>query len=284
VPRCDLCQAHEDCDDGNPCTVDRCVEGCCTSEPDATCLDHFFCYSVKPTKGSPKFAPKPNVHIVDLFEDLVFTVVESTPADNRELCNPVDKNGEGIIDDRTHLDVYQLLAPKKAVRAKEKNIPVTTQFGTVQVDLVLGDKLFVPAAKDLVSPPAAPDFLAHGVDHFKCYDVKRSKGVKPPKGLTVTLDDQFTPGAKAFAVLEIEHLCTAADKNGEGVKNPCAALLCYKVKPVANQPKFTAVNGIFVADQFGPARIDAYKEDDLCLPATIAAGEGPRCLVTGPGE
>ncbi|MFN8543414.1 MAG: hypothetical protein U0807_04330 [Candidatus Binatia bacterium] len=37
TPRCNQCTTGEDCDDGNPCTTDRCCEGRCCSEPIADC-------------------------------------------------------------------------------------------------------------------------------------------------------------------------------------------------------------------------------------------------------
>jgi len=91
--------------------------------------------------------------------------------------------------------------------------------------------------------------------------------------MVVTLDDQFTPGAKAFTIVEIEHLCTAAEKNGQGVKNPCAALLCYKMKPVSKQPTFKSITGIFVADQFGSD--PAHRQTSKACEVQASVGSSP---------
>jgi hypothetical protein len=92
------------------------------------------------------------------------------------------------------------------------------------------------------------------------------------------------------------------DKNDEGIKDPAAHLMCYQATPVAKtctaqaplnagevckkeedcggttkvsafcvlQPKHQPVTGIFVSNQFGSEQVDTVKEEELCIPSTLA--------------
>jgi hypothetical protein len=236
----------------------------------------YFCYNVKPSKGSPKFSPVPNTQIEDAFEDLLFTVSQS-----REFCNPaVDTNGNFNLGPLVHFNVYQITVPKKTPRSMPQDLTVENEFGTIQVDVTIGDKLFVPAHKSLAGPPSAP--VQPGIDHFKCYDVKLHKGSRFTKQ-QIALRDQFTGDLKTFDVLEPEHLCPVARKNTEDVVDCCDAFVCYTVKAAKGAAKFTPVKKVYAADQFGALTLDVVKEDDVCVRSTImrAGDQGPTCLACG---
>jgi hypothetical protein len=287
-PEEDHCTADAQCNDRDPCTSDVCElagdgvdgEGCCTHEAITPCLDAFLCYDVAASKGTPRFSPVPGVHLVDWLEDARFTVTEP-----RALCNPADLEGEGVHDPVTHLDRYQIVPVfKRAPRAKAAGVSVETALGVVQLDVVRGDKLLVPAAKSLATPPPALEG-AH-VDHFKCYDVVPSRGAaKFPQGLHLTLADQFTRAPKVFAVAGPKHLCAAADEDGGGVEDACAALLCYGVKAGAGEPRFSRTKGVRVRDDFGLRQVDVVAEDEACLPAVVndrtCLARGFACAVDG---
>ena len=261
--------------------ADVCGDGCCTgaemscgSSPCATdcgpCRT-FLCYDVKAAKGAPKFSPVPNVHIEDAFEDLTFTVSES-----REICNPTSRDAS-IPTSPTHLNRYQLTVPKRTPRNTPTGIVVMDEFGTLSLDLLVGDKLLVPTAKSLVGPPQP---LAQiDTDHFKCYDVKVTKKTpKFPSGIQLTLGDQFEQGF--WNVFRPAHLCPVARKNQEPVLDPCGALLCYDVRPAKGSPKFKKIKDIFTNDQFGALKRDAIDKDEVCVPATIKQGQATLCLET----
>jgi hypothetical protein len=137
------------------------------------------------------------------------------------------------------------------------------------VDTRKPDLLFVPTAKSLTATPAAPDLQTIGVNHYKCYRIKVSSGTpKFPKGLQASVEDQFTSPAKVFDLRKPRHLCTPVDKNGEGIKNPAAHLLCYTVKPASGQPKHQRQTGLFLANQFGSEQLNTIKEAEFCVPST----------------
>ena len=209
---------------------------------------------------------------------------------------------------------------------KKTNIRVDNQFGTLFVQTEKPDRLLVPTAKDPLAPIAPPDPLTHNVDHFKCYQVEQSKKVcegNPtvkcktdtnctnagllgscnlgfPKDLEVEIADQFTVEPALFALKGPTRLCTPVNKNGEGIKNPEAHLLCYKAKRVGKvcaedalanpgtackreqdcggvrrvtnmcqrQAPHELVRGIHVNNQFGADQLDTQKEEEVCVPST----------------
>jgi hypothetical protein len=61
------------------------------------------------------------------------------------------------------------------------------------------------------------------LDHFKCYSVRPPSNIE---GRTVTLQDEFL--TTSSAVLTPVTLCAPVDKNGEGINDPSAHLICYK--------------------------------------------------------
>ena len=269
-----------------------------TATPQPGVIDHYRCYTARTTKGAPKFAPIPGVHVVDPFEDVMIQVQTQ-----RALCGPADKNGEGIVDAATHLEQYRIkLAKGSLPHTKRKNVRIDNQLGTVFLDTVRAEMLLVPTAKSLTAPTAPPNPAMHAVDHYECYKVQVSKGTpKFPKGLEVTVGDQFTSPAKRFLVRKPRLLCTPANKNGEGTHN-LDSLLCYSLRLAKGrceaaapqnagaackkeedcggtrritqlcigQRPFATVLGVHTANQFGAEQIDVLKEAELCVPSVRA--------------
>jgi cysteine-rich repeat protein len=245
------------CDDGESCTSpDECTVGVCGGP--LTCVDPFLCYKGKTTKGNV-FVPPPTVTLVDQFESLNVTIVKP-----KGLCTPAEVDGGSTVDAATHLELY----PVKAIKGQPKHVKRTAliqnALGSITVQTQKPAFLLVPTNKSLVAdpPPVAPTIE---VDHYKCYAVKVAKDTpKFPKGLTVTVADQFIAPAQSFLVKKPTHLCTPVDKNGEGLKNAVIHQLCYQVKPTVKNPKHL---GLFVHTQFGAERLDTTKEDRVCLPS-----------------
>jgi hypothetical protein len=134
-------------------------------------LDHFQCYEIKPA-----FFSSAPVTVKDQFGTLTLTLKYP-----HRLCNPTNKNNEGIVDPTDHLVGYQA---KSAKFIKQTNKTFVDQFGTQKLDLTRPDVLLVPSGKDGVAqlPP---------LDHFQCYKVKRSKGAPKFVKLTASISNQF---------------------------------------------------------------------------------------------
>jgi len=96
-------------------------------------LDHFQCYTGK----FPRVQPKA-VTLVDQFGTL-----QTRATKPFLLCNPVDKNGEGIRDRLNHLECYRLAPPPKVART----VTARNQFGDTSVATKKAVILCVPSAK-----------------------------------------------------------------------------------------------------------------------------------------
>jgi hypothetical protein len=244
------------CTDNDSCTSpDTCQSGVCTGTPDPTaCADHYLCYKAK----ASAFAQIAGVTLADQFEAVTATVVKP-----KQLCTPADKNGEGTTDDVTHLKAYAI---RQTPRHVAQTVTTINQFGTLSLTTIKADTLLVPTAKSLVSTPPAPDLNTIGVNHYKCYKAKVTPGTpRFPRGVTASVGDQFT-APKLFAIKKVKHLCTPVDKNGEGMANPDAHLVCYLARPASGQPKHSRTN-VFVNNQFGPETMTTIKERELCVPS-----------------
>jgi len=111
---------------------------------DPETIDHFKCYKVKVTEGTQEFEPI-QVTLADQFEDKLFDVKKP-----KRLCNPVDKNSEGIFNPLAHLMCYTV----KRTEGEPKHIKVTgiqvnNQFGPLQLDTKKEAELCVPSTKIL---------------------------------------------------------------------------------------------------------------------------------------
>jgi len=216
-----------------------------TCNANCTCgPDHFLCYEVKRSIFTDQ-----NVTVQDQFG----TMTEQA-RHPRQLCNPTNKNGEGIIDATDHLVAYGLKAPRFT---KRLNLTVSDQFGTLQLDAIRPDFLMVPAGKDGV--PQQPP-----LDHFQCYKVKRSRSAPKFVKRTVTVINQFEPSI-TLQITKPRRLCAPASKNGEDPTAPSHPdhLLCYKTKGAR------IVAGLHtIADQFGTRSVEVIRREELCVPAS----------------
>lgn len=104
-------------------------------------LDHYKCYKVKDLKN-PKFV-KSSVSLTDQFaiNDGVFEAKKPFM-----FCNPVDKNGEGILNTAEHLSCYKVKGPR-LTPDQRPDVQVVNQLGTLQLQAKKAFLLCVPATK-----------------------------------------------------------------------------------------------------------------------------------------
>jgi hypothetical protein len=173
-----------------------------------------------------------------------------------------------VHDAVTHLDSYQIKAVRGAPKFVRKHVKMTNQLAVPSIfyDLVKPDLLLVQTAKSLVPPPPALPG-PNAVDHYKCYRAVVTKGTpKFPKGVTVTVADQFRTTAGTFTIKKAQHVCTPVSKDGSVVHNPDAHLVCYQTAIVRGQPKHVPVT-VYVNNELGPQTLTTIKEDELCIPS-----------------
>jgi hypothetical protein len=116
-------------------------------------VDHYKCYRVKVTKGTPKFEKVLGVEVTDQFttpfgEPTLFDLKRPI-----RLCTPVEKNGEPIKREADHLMCYVAVPSKGQPKpVKVSGIFLNNQFAEGQLDAVKAEELCVPSRKTLSGP------------------------------------------------------------------------------------------------------------------------------------
>ena len=113
-------------------------------------VDHYKCYKIRVTRGTPRFPERVIVTATDQFNASLKTVKLKKP---RHLCTPVDKNGEGIKNPTVHLMCYLSSGTPKT--PKHSGVFVTNQFGPGQLDTIRDKELCIPSLTSTSSPSGA---------------------------------------------------------------------------------------------------------------------------------
>ena len=133
--------------------------------------DHYRCWEASDPSGSSLGI---GVDLVDQFQGFATSVM-----DPYRLCNPVDKNGEGIQDEDSHLVCYTLQP-----QGSQLGIPIPVQnqfFSLANIDVNEPFALCAPSVKTVPEPSVPP--MADGVTGSP---LRLSKGAGG--SLTVTYD------------------------------------------------------------------------------------------------
>ncbi len=107
-------------------------------------LDHYKCYKVKDLKN-PKFI-KTSATLQDQFAINDGTFEAKKPF---VFCNPVDKNGEGILNTDDHLTCYKVKGPRLN-SADRPNVEIVNQLGTLQLQAKKAFLLCLPSTKTVL--------------------------------------------------------------------------------------------------------------------------------------
>jgi hypothetical protein len=127
---------------------------------DALDLNHFKCYRVHRSHGEIRFEER-DVQLVDQFEEKNTTVTRPFL-----LCNPVNKNGEGVPNPSRHLTCYKItdVAGQPPFEPEQPNVTdqfVMTDLQTMRrTDCSQTRILCLPSSKRIASPSGA--FLDRG--------------------------------------------------------------------------------------------------------------------------
>ncbi len=98
-------------------------------------------------------------------------------------------------------------------------------------------------------------------NHYKCYQVLDWTDFEPRK---VELKDQF--GGSIAAVMEPYQLCNPVDKNGEGIADKEAHLVCYRIEDDPQGPT-PRVKEVTVRNQFQEGPLWVGSSNILCVPS-----------------
>jgi cysteine-rich repeat protein len=241
-----ILNSGEQCDDGNLTAGDCCSPEC---QIEDACREHFKLYKINTTAGAVPFAPQ-QVTLEDAFGSRTLSVLK--PA---FLGNPVDKQGEGIIDDTMHLECYKT-KDGSGSQVIPSPVVVRNQFSLHFLTVTKASSLCMPTAKNGV----ATDL---GADRFRCYKVKGAK-----ISATVTLQDQFETKVTVVEGAP-KLLCNPAQQTLAMIEQPERRLLCYKIKDAKldpPQPKFVK-QAVTTENSFGNESLTASKAALLCVPS-----------------
>lgn len=103
-------------------------------------VDHYKCYKVRVTLGTPRFPERVFVDFTDQFTSPAKQLRVRRP---RHLCTPVDKNGSGIKNPTGHFMCYQVQGKPRHVR--RSNVHTADQFGLEQLDTVKEREICIPS-------------------------------------------------------------------------------------------------------------------------------------------
>ncbi len=124
--------------------------------------------------------------------------------------------------------------------------------------------LMVPTAVSFQGfPLPGPPNPASEVDHYRCIKVRELAAATTLGPVSVV--DTFA--LRTLTNLKARELCIATDKNGEGMKNPEAHLLCYVGKTDAKAPNVV----LHANDQFGSADRKIGRDREFCVPSTVSS-------------
>lgn len=239
--------AGEECDDGNLLAGDCCSPGC---EIESACSEHYKVYKSKTAKGTAKFSPQ-QISLEDAFGGRTLTV--SKPD---SLGNPVDQEGEGIVDATLHLECYKT-KDVSGVQSIPPQLTVRNQFAVHYLTLKKAASLCFPTAMNGIA-------TSLGADRFRCY---KAKGT--PIGSTVTLADPFE--TKETVVASPVLFCNPAQQTLTMVQQPARRLLCYKIKDAKLDPKQPklAAQTVTTQNSVGNESLTATKAALLCVPSFL---------------
>jgi hypothetical protein len=227
---------------------------CLKGEPTAATrppLDHFKCYSG--SAAADHAAAGRRVTLSDQFGESTAVIAKVY-----NLCNPADKNDEGINQEEAHLVEYKLVDRRSVTgRFLKHRVVVDNQFGAMSLLVQRPNRLMVPSSKAIA--PEQPGDPPSQLDHFLCYKIHAAS---PFTNRTVSLEDQF--GAGRASIRKPRTLCTPVSKNGEEIQSGDEHLVCYVAREL-NRPQMRSV---IARNQFGVTSIGTHQTRHLCVPST----------------
>ena len=226
----------------------RVAAGSPPPSPPLGSLDHFLCYQI--SRG----ITGRTVNLTSQFGATAATVRRA-----QRLCAPADKEGEDPTapSDVDHLTGYSVRT--RVPVGERRDQIVVNQFGTLTVDLVRPAFLLVPTGKSTIAPPAS---YTPAIDHFECFRTVHARFRK--SGIHVT--DQFD--ARTVNVRRPSRLCIPVDKDGGGITDPGANLMCYRV---SGKPRLNDTH-VFTTNQFGADEYTVGVVRELCVPSQLNPG------------
>ena len=254
------------CEDGNPCTLgDACAAGSCGSgSPDpAACGDSVLCYSVKGTKGAPKFQRIEGLAISDAYG--------ASAVDLRKvhaLCAAGEIDGEPTVASDVHQIGYSLRPGAGSLPLPgPSEIELTDRFGSITVKTDKAGRLLTPAGLTLGGPATPPDSTI--ANRYVCYRASALDAQNPAPPVQAQVSNLFED--RTYWLRKLVRLCVPADGAGGAIENADAYLTCYKIALAPGQAKHEKIKSLIQsADALTSHELDTKRPTELCVPARVS--------------
>jgi hypothetical protein len=149
---------------------------------------------------------------------------------------------------------------------------VVTSLGRLQVTALAVDRLLVPDTYSRTSTPAPPSLDGKAiVDPLSCYTLSYRRGqFERQFNKNITLRSKLSKN-KAYQILKPLRLCTPATVNTADFSpnRSDTHMLCLSALP-ADEIFAKRTKNLFVKDALGESVVDAVREREVCLPATLS--------------
>lgn len=236
---------------------------------------------------SSGFSAGLRLSLADRFETGTFDVQKPLA-----LAPPASMSGQPVDDGRIFLKAYRIALtktrPRQPAHVKQTGLAVRNAFHPAGSELLLDttrpDRLLVPTAWSRTAAVPPPDPLAHAVDHYKCYAVKKNRSAAKFAVLRgVSIENPFTTPTKRYDLKKPSRLCVpvvatlASGQSSAPIASPDAALLCYQAtlaKTSPAQAKHAPVGGMFLANALGAERVDTTRDQEICVPSVLQPASG----------
>jgi hypothetical protein len=203
-----------------------------TAEATCSCGRDFKCYAAKlqPKAIRPSNFRGRRVSYSDQFTDLFNQPdVRASVLTPTEICNPVDKNGEGIADPDAHLMCYKLLY---SGRTSAKKVIDTDQFGAETLRVSSPVEICLPAVKNGEGDIEAQlESIEARLNHYACYRAATEPGTDGFDPRMVSLTDQFEENKTTLVTKTALHCNPILTKDERNVTvDPSSHLKCYDIQ------------------------------------------------------
>jgi hypothetical protein len=173
-----------------------------------------------------------------------------------DLCAPVRKNRERLVNRTSHLQCYSI--QQRFFQAR--TVAVRNQFGPDLLRVLRPQSMCIPSLKTPVRQRTPPPASARRrlTDAYKCYSVR---GQVPASGRRLSLRDQF--GTERVVLGRAVRLCAPVQVNRVAAQHPIEHLVCYSIRDLSP----FAPRAVRVFNRFGTAVMAVLAPRTLCVPS-----------------
>ncbi len=209
------------------------------------------CYKAKAASGTTKL-PYTTVTLADALETKETVVLGPVAA-----CNPARQNGSTVSAPDVHLACHKIKDVGGQAALAATSLRALGPVGVESLTLQKPYALCAPSGH-------GGDPVPSGVDAYKCYRAKVTKGARKFAKSVVSLEDDL-----GYRLVELQKplaVCAPVAIDGGSVVDPSTFLTCYQAKDAKDQAPFTRPT-FDVASALGSESLATIKPYMACVPS-----------------